>query len=437
MTIDITQLDAVAWREAAHQHSARALIDTALERIYRRNPLCNAFTVILAEQARAEADRLDSDTSNPGPLFGVPVAIKEEVDVAGCVTTFGTMANQTPKTADSDIVARLRAAGAIIIGKTAMPAFGAFPFTESDATGVTRNPHNPLYTPGGSAVAVADGMVPVAIGGDGGGSIRIPAAHCGLVGLKPRRGVIPTAPYKDLWCELGTAGALTRTVRDTQLMFTVISDERIETNRTPATWKIAVDYTPQSLLTPLSSEHRTAVESMEKRLRDAGHDVERVHLRAKDPTLLFMIQFLAGIRHEIEGLDNPDRIEARHKRTRALGFWVTPRVEKWAREASHRYGDELEKYFDRYDVILTPTVASGPSKAGRLMRMGTVAAQIASLPSVAYTAKWNVSGHPAIHVPVSRNAQGLPRGVQFIASQRSTERGERVLVELATEVMER
>ena len=143
-------------------------------------------------------------------LFGVPIAIKEEVDVAGTVTTFGTNANSTKRCKDAEIVSRLRRAGAIIIGKTTMPAFGAFPFTESEATGITRNPYDLSRTPGGSsggtAAAIAAGMVPAAIGGDGGGSVRIPAAHCGLVGLKPGRGVLPTDPYPDLWLSLGTAG---------------------------------------------------------------------------------------------------------------------------------------------------------------------------------------------------------------------------------------
>src|SRR4029079_1839987 len=136
-----------------------------------------------------------------GPLHGVPVAIKEEIDVAGCVTTFGGLANSTPAAAGGEVVRRLREAGAVIIGKTRMPEFGQWPFTESVDGGHTRNPWKPGHTPGGSsggtAVAVAAGMVPLGIGGDGGGSIRIPAACCGLFGLKPQRGRVrprPTPP---------------------------------------------------------------------------------------------------------------------------------------------------------------------------------------------------------------------------------------------------
>jgi amidase len=154
------------------------------------------------------------------------VAIKEELDVAGTVTTFGGKANSSPAAADAEPVRRLRAAGAVVVGKTTMPEFGAFPYTESAARGITRNPWDPTRTPGGSsggsAVAVATGMVPVALGGDGGGSIRIPAACCGIFGLKPQRGRVSNAPHEHLWWALGTVGPLSRSVRDSALVYDVL-----------------------------------------------------------------------------------------------------------------------------------------------------------------------------------------------------------------------
>ena len=178
------------------------MVEAALARIEERDPGLNAFSRVLGAEAIAEADARDVASAAGGvvgPLHGVPIAIKEEVDVAGAVTTFGGDGNSTPAAADALIVSRLRAAGAVIIGKTTMPEFGAFPFTESISRGITRNPWDPRRTPGGSsggtAVAVAAGMVPVGIGGDGGGSIRIPSASCGLFGLKPQRGRVSTAPH--------------------------------------------------------------------------------------------------------------------------------------------------------------------------------------------------------------------------------------------------
>ena len=148
---------------------------------------------MLDNEAREQARFLElGQGGERGPLYGVPVAIKEELDVAGCVTTFGGHGNSTPVAADGEVVRRLREAGAVIVGKTHMPEFGAWPYTESVAYGYTRNPWRTGFTPGGSsggtAAAVASGMVPIGMGGDGGGSIRIPAAFCGLFGLKPQRG---------------------------------------------------------------------------------------------------------------------------------------------------------------------------------------------------------------------------------------------------------
>jgi Asp-tRNA(Asn)/Glu-tRNA(Gln) amidotransferase A subunit family amidase len=158
----------------------------------------------------------------------VPFAVKDNIDVAGEVTTFGTRAYGEPVTADAELVRRLRSAGAIVIGKTHVPELGVFPWTESATWGVTRNPWNPEHTPGGSsggsAAAVAAGLVGAALGNDGGGSIRFPAAYCGLFGLKSQRGRLPLAPYIDTWQGLSVNGVITRTVRDTALFYDAVAE---------------------------------------------------------------------------------------------------------------------------------------------------------------------------------------------------------------------
>ncbi len=180
--------------------SSRELVDLCLERIERLNKKLNAFRVVFDERARMEADQADArrGAGDSGrPLLGVPIAVKDEFDVAGEVSTFGTNAYGEPAREDSELVRRARAAGAIVIGKTHMPELGAFPWTESPTWGVTRNPwelqHSPGGSSGGSAAAVAAGLVGAALAGDGGGSIRFPSAYCGLFGLKTQRGRVPLA----------------------------------------------------------------------------------------------------------------------------------------------------------------------------------------------------------------------------------------------------
>src|SRR3954468_9394252 len=201
--------------------SARELVELSLERIGRLDAQLNAFGAVYAERALAEADN-----PRPGPLSGVPIAVKDEMDIAGEITSRGTGAITERAAADSDIVRRLKDAGAIVIGKTKMPELGLWPFTESITWGVTRNPWDTDRTPGGSsggaAAAVAAGIVPAAVAADGAGSIRIPAACCGLFGLKPHSGRISRVPDEE--GEHGVCfGGLTRSVEDAALMYSVIA----------------------------------------------------------------------------------------------------------------------------------------------------------------------------------------------------------------------
>lgn len=177
------------------QTSARATTEECLAKI--NSSVLNAFSEIFTDEALARADSLDAlPIAERGRLHGLVVAVKDEVDIAGHVTGYGTRANKAVAQQSSHLVQALEDEGAIIIGHTRMPEFGAWPITESTFGGITRNPRDLAYSPGGSsggtAAAVADDLVPMGIGGDGGGSIRIPAAHCGLVGLKPRRGRVST-----------------------------------------------------------------------------------------------------------------------------------------------------------------------------------------------------------------------------------------------------
>ena len=411
------------------------VVEDCLTRIAGRDPDLNAFSVVLAEQARAEAERLDESwaPSGLGPLFGVPVAIKEEIDVAGCVTTFGGRANTTPATADAELVRRLRAAGAVIIGKTNMPEFGQWPFTESIARGVTRNPWDRTRTPGGSsggsAVAVAAGMVPVAIGGDGGGSIRIPAACTGLFGLKPERGRVSTAPAPHLWWALGTAGPLSRSVLDSAIVYDVLRGNvgtdmfRAPEPATSFVEAAVAEQRPLRIgwsLKPVSRGVKVDVQSMRAvretadLLQRLGHTVTEVDPHYPDPTAVFVPQFFGGVRSEADEVEHFNRLEPRTRQVYRLGAWVREGVLAKVVDAGDRLSTKANRVFDDVDVLLTPTIACRPPKVGTLDRGGAVTQTLKAMPMIAYTALWNVTGNPAASVPAGVGPDGLPLAVQFV-----------------------
>lgn len=434
---DRTAADLVR-RTTSGEVSALAVAEACLGRIADRNPGLNAFSVVLADQARDQAARLDAARAAGSPLgalHGVPVAVKEELDVEGCVTTFGGRANTTPVARDGEVVRRLRAAGAVVVGKTRMPEFGQWPFTESVDGGHTHNPWDPERTPGGSsggsAVAVAAGMVPVAIGGDGGGSIRIPAACCGLFGLKPQRGRVTSAPMEHLWWALGTAGPLSRTVLDSALVYDVIrgpsptdlfeaaepSVSFVEAATSP-TRRLRIGWSVRAAAPGVrpDPEHVRAVRDTATLLDDLGHQVHEIGLRLPDPTLAFVPQFFAGVRSEADAVEHYSRLERRTRQVYRLGGWVRRPVLDRALRAGERVAAKANRVFDDVDVLLTPTIAHRPGRVGRLDRGGPVRAALRSMPMIAYTALWNVTGNPAASVPAGTGSDGLPLAVQLVGA---------------------
>ncbi|MFE5557507.1 amidase [Streptomyces sp. NPDC056544] len=412
--------------------TSRALVEAALRRIARTDAVLGAFRVVLAEQALAEADARDA-AEPTGPLHGVPVAVKDELDVAGQVTTFGGSANRTPVTADSEAVRRLRAAGAVVIGKTTMPEFGQWPFTESAAQGHTRNPWDTTRTPGGSsggsAAAVAAGLVGAALGGDGGGSIRIPAACCGLFGLKPQRGRVSTAPTPHLWYALGTVGPLTRSVGDAALLYDVLAGttpaDRWSASPATTSWVEALETPPGRLRIGYSvkpavpgvrphPEHVGAVLESVRALRELGHDVREVDPRYPDATAPFAAQFCGGVRAEADAVERPDLLERRTRRTLALARLVPESAVERGIRAGERLAERADRMFTTMDLLLTPVVAERPRPVGALDGAGLLTALARSRPMVAYTALWNVTGHPAASVPAGLGEDGLPLAVQLV-----------------------
>ena len=316
--------------------TAPELLEIYLERIARLDSELRAYRVVLTDKARDEAsaaqDRLDAGERLP--LLGVPVAVKDDVDVAGEVTTYGGSAHGPAATADAEAVRRLRAAGAVIIGKTSVPELMIMPFTESLALGATRNPWNPSRTPGGSsggsAAAVAAGLAAVALGSDGGGSIRIPSTWCGLFGLKPQRDRISLEPHDGAWQGLSVNGPIARSVRDAALMLDATAEMSgvagvpgpegefaAAAERDPGRLRIALSTkVPTPLPVRVGKQQLAAVEQAGALLRELGHDV--IIRDPEYPPLAYtnyLPRFLRGISDDADAQAHPERLE---RRTRVL-----------------------------------------------------------------------------------------------------------------------
>jgi len=418
----------------AGEVSSRELTQTLLERIGRLDPELNAFRIAIAEEALAEAESRDAaGEAERGPLHGVPVAIKDENDVAGQATMFGGSANPTPVAEDGAATRRLREAGAVIIGKTHLSEFGQWPFTESQTFGYTRNPWDLTRTPGGSSggsgAAVAAGMVGAALGGDGGGSIRIPSACCGLFGLKPQRGRVSLAPFEALWSGLGTIGPLTRRVADSALFYDVVRGPSpgdrfrapeppmpfAEAARTePGSLRIALSTKPTARFVRLDDAQRSALESVAETLRGLGHAVGEADPDYPDPTAAFVPQFLGGVRTEAAMVEHPERLERRTKQTLAIGRFFPRAAVEWAIRQGEVLADRVNRFFERWDLLLTPTICEQPRPVGVLDGVGFVGASLRAQPYIAYCAIWNLLGNPAASIPAGLSSDGLPLAVQLV-----------------------
>ncbi|HWT89501.1 MAG TPA: amidase family protein, partial [Solirubrobacterales bacterium] len=275
--------------------SPTELVKLSLERIERLDSTLNSFRKVFGERALLEAEQAEAriKAGDERPLLGVPIAIKDEVDVMGEVNTHGTDAFTEPAKADSEVVRRLREAGAIVIGLTLLPEMAICGFTESATYGVTRNPWDAQRTPGGSSggtgSAVAAGLVSIGSAGDGAGSIRIPAASCGLFGLKPSRGRVPLTPQTEGWRGLAVEGCLSRSVLDTALWLDIVSGGSAEAEAPPPPdrpfveaaksppGKLRVGYStkaPRAAAPPtVSDEVKKAVADAAEMLGSLGHEV--------------------------------------------------------------------------------------------------------------------------------------------------------------------
>ncbi len=420
----------------AGEVSPSELVRLHLERIERLDPQLNSFRVVLAERALLEAEQAEARLKggDERPLLGVPIALKDTTDLAGEPTTLGTDGFPDPAAADSEMVRRLREAGAIVVGKTLLPELAICGFTESATFGVTRNPWDPQRTPGGSsggsAAAVAAGLVPIASASDGAGSIRIPAACCGLFGLKPQRGRISLAPHREHWNGLSVDGCVSRTVADTALWLDVTSGGSeepgapappqrpfAEAAKTPP-GKLRIAYStlaPRAAAPPTVSDvAKGAVADTAELLRSLGHETAQ-----QDPDWGMIgnnsvPRYLRGTAEDFANVPKPERLERRTRGFARLGRLIPEKLFEQARRAERADAARVNAIFDSHDVLMTPVMGGTALPVRRWEGRGALWTVLGMSRFYPYCIPWNHLGNPSMAVPAGLAADGMPLSVQIV-----------------------
>jgi amidase len=429
--------------------TARELVEVSLERIEELNPQLNAFVEIDYEGALAAADRIGAGDGRP--FAGVPIAIKNNRAVSGKRLTYGcSLMSEYRPDFDDNVTRRLRDAGFVIVGTTTLPEYGVLPVSEARLFGPTRNPWDLERTPGGSsggsAAAVAGGMVPVAHGNDGGGSIRIPAACCGLVGLKPSRGRISPAPRFGE-SGLGIEGVLTRTVADTAAILDVLAGYEngdatwappparpfIESAARPpaplagggGSLRIATTLTAPNAEAVVDPICAAALADAGDLLRSLGHEVHEFDppWQAAGLSELFGAAFAIDISLSIAYSGVIAGREPTAEDMEPMSWAIFSMVQELGAVQARQVVDQLQAFTRRlvtalepYDALLTPALAQRPLRLGTLDTaapdpMSTFSRSGLFTP---FTPIINASGQPAISLPLSEGEDGLPVGVQIV-----------------------
>jgi amidase len=420
----------------AGEVSPTELVRLCLDRIVRLDPQLNAFRKVFTERALLEAEQAEARRrgGDERPLLGVPIAIKDESEIAGEICTHGTDAFAEPAKADSEMVRRLREAGAIVVGLTLLPELAICGFTESATYGVTRNPWNAQRSPagssGGSAAAVAAGLVPIASAGDGGGSIRLPAASCGLFGLKPSRGRISLAPAVEYWNGLAVNGCLSRTVLDTALWLDITAGGSREpgappdperpfvasTRTSPGKLRVAWSTKPPRAAAPPTIDDvvKEEVAEMAAVLSGLGHDVVQ-----RDPEWggignNITPRFLRGVSDTVGEVPHPERLESRTRGFGRLGGALPDALFERALRGRDVDAARVNAIFDSHDVLMTPVMGGTAIPVRRWEGKGALRTVLGMSRFYPYCVPWNHLGNPAMSVPTGMAADGMPLAVQIV-----------------------
>ncbi|MFE9403553.1 amidase [Streptomyces sp. NPDC006530] len=427
----------------------REVVADHLARIAEVNGRVGAFRVVRAA-ALAEADAVGTRPDLAQlPLAGVPVAIKDNLPVRGESTRNGSAATSTvPAAEDHVTVARLRAAGAVVVGLTHVPELCVFGTTDG-VHGIARNPWNPTRTAGGSsggsAAAVAAGLVPIALGNDGMGSLRIPAAHCGLIGLKPGTGRIPVE-LGGGWFGMSEHGPLATTAADARLMFSVLAGEPAgdlagdgsggqEDEGAPSpgrrSGRLTIAFSTRSPIAGVrvGAAYAALARRAARTLSGAGHRVATAH----PPYPLsfgavILARWTGGVAQDARGLD-PRLLAPRTRRHARIGR-LAGRLGMFRTDHRAALNERLDPFFEEYDVLLTPALARPGPAAGAWHERGWSANVLANTACSPMTPPWNLSGRPALAMPFGTLPSGLPGSVQLVGRPGS----EHQLLDLAAQL---
>jgi aspartyl-tRNA(Asn)/glutamyl-tRNA(Gln) amidotransferase subunit A len=421
---------------------ASELMEATLAQIEALNPKINAFCALRAEQAMNEARALDERIAAgaaPGLLAGLPLGVKDLEDVAGMPTTFGSVPFKNHMPEHEEIqVTRLKAAGAIVTGKTNTPEFGHTAFTRNLLFGVTRNPWNPERTPGGSsggsAAAIAAGMTPLATGSDAGGSIRIPASYTGCFGFKPSHGRIPASARLGMigWIDTASLGPIVRTVRDAAMyMDATVGYHPLDPDSLPhpgISYMGALERLPKNLRIafhrdfghPVQGDVMREVEMAAGAFREFGYELEILDESVPETgeawQLIDNAQKFASIADYIEG--HRSEFGRAFLASVESGGKTSWRDYGRAQRTRNQFNQWAQRIFERFDLLLTPTVATEAFGAsGPPPREIDGHPLTSPLEALVFTYPFNLSGHPAASVRAGMTDNGLPCGLQIVADR--------------------
>ncbi|MFF0493172.1 amidase [Nocardia sp. NPDC004068] len=395
------------------------IVEATLERIRLGDPRVNAFSRVRADAARAEsralAERPDLDAL---PLAGVPIVVKSNIDVAGEVTRAGSAAgSEEPAESDHPVVSRLRAAGAIVVGVTEMCEFGLWGVTDTPER-ITRSPwdirHSAGGSSGGSGAAVGAGLVPVAHGNDGLGSVRIPAACCGVFGVKPGRGLVPAEVGVDSWGGMTENGVLATTVADAALVLSVLADRpALAELEPPAQLRVALAVAAPSPLLMVDKQWAEAARTAAELAAAAGHVVASATLPYSGGVGAVALRWPANAAREAAALPHPERLQRRTRTHVALGRAVL-RAGLVRPGQVDRIEARLLDFFENHDVVITPTLAGPPPPAKAWHTRRWLPNVLANMRFAPFTPLWNLVGWPAVSVPMGLHGRtGTPVAAQL------------------------